>query len=507
MDDKKPTNRNRSKDSYVSQDTTDYDGVRYTPSHRRSEPAPRREIPERQQTQTGAARKKLPAKKQKSQFAIFFITTVFVGVIICVIVFAVVFSSIIGNRNDDPSALLPSPKASASEKAPESISGKSVIAIITKIQSSNKTISLYDLEENKSYSVTVDGTTALKDKYGNSMVLAEYKEGEIVDAVFGDTDNLLKSMQSSTQSWKLVSNAKVDTAAKTISISNATYKYTNDIITVYNGESFDLSTLTPIDVVTVKGYKDTAWYVSLDKSHGVLKVEERPDIISGTIEIDTTIFESLDEPKEINVTEGSHHIVVKGSNIEPFSKEIIVETGETYILDLSEIKLKAGAMTFNINEPDAKLTVNGEEKNPKEPLVLDYGEYEIKVTKEGFGDWSQNIKFDTPNYNVDIKLEKIVQVSKVSIATSPEGAHIYIDNIYVGLSPIDSSVEYGLKTITVKKDGYLEISFPVNIITDNVQLPTITLQEKQENVPTDIPPASAAVKTPPPATAQIDTTE
>ena len=507
MDDHKPrnTDKNSGRPPYPPEDEG---GVYYTPSHARAgegepgaKPPHRPRPPQSGHNQAGYSagrpsgnapqsqppRRKLPAHKQKSQFAVFFITTIFVGTLVLVILFALAWRSV-ANKRDDGGIVSQTPLPSASASAPPlgAVANKPVTALITGT-SPDSQLTLYDLTADKSYSVYANGSTDLKDKFGNAMVFAEFKEGDIVEAAFGETDNLLSSMQSSPQAWKYVTGIKVDSENKTITIANTAYRYTNALVTVHNGSPFSLTELDPVDIVTVKGYKDTAWYVELDKSHGTIVIEKRPDILGGTVEIDTSIYASLDQTQTLKVTEGTHRVVVKGNNIEPFTTEVTISTGQEVTVDLSGIQLKAGIVTFNISEPDAKLTINEESMNPRDPLVLDYGEYIIKITKDGFADWERTITLDTPNYTVTAALEKIVEVCDLTITTDPAGAHIYIDNAYIGLSPVTTSIEYGLKTITVKKEGYVEISFPQTINTPAYSLP-ITLSPATVTVPSPTAP-------------------
>ncbi len=513
MEEKRPPNynMNRKPRPYVTNEDEN-GGVYYSPSRSyeggkpTGGPTPRREgyTPARPPKQTGGGRK-LPPKKQKSQYAVFLITTVFVGIVICLIVFAVVFNSITSGRKDEYEATKPTETSSISSSIDdkeddlpkENISNLEIGAIITDISKTSKNIMLYDIDNEKEYSVFVDNTTLLKDKYGSPIVFAEFKRGDIVQAQFGETDNLLISMQASTSAWKFTSSAKVDTVEKTIKISGATYSYNDNIIAVYKNGTFDIANIDPVDTVTVRGYKDTALYIELEKSHGTLTMEARTDIKNGTLEIDNEIYKTLNEPIEIKVTEGTHKIVIKGDNIEPYSKEIDVESEGVYDLDFPEIVIKAGAVTFKISEPDATLTINGKETSFNNPVELDYGEYDIKITKSGFVSWEKKITLDKPTYEVSATLEKAVQVSKLAITSEPSGANIYIDNIYVGISPLTTSVEYGLRTITVRKSGYIEISFSVDVNTESIPLP-ITLSPVRDDFPSEIPPSGDAVPTLPP---------
>lgn len=425
--------------------------------------------------------KKVPSRRRgsgdrnkKTGYALFLITTIFIGVLVCVFVFAAFYKSIIddkGNGTGNTITATPSVTPTDGPLTTGNDDGQTVsgIGIILGVDSGKKSVGFLDSTTESSSTLFVDGATELRDKYGNSMVFNEFEIGDIVDVQFKKSGNILLYLKISPQYWEHseVTKVKVSPDTKSITYNNEKYGYGDNLIVKYKSENFDITKLSDIDLVTIRGYSDKVLLVDVIKRHGAIILEENTDIINGTVEIDGGDFIAL-EPREVSVLEGRHQIIVRGSNIEPFTTEKTVEAGETYKLDLSEVVFNKGVMSFKINESDVKLTVNGEDRNPSEPLVLDYGEYEIVAEKEGFNKFEKTVTFDTAKLEVEIELERLLKISAITISTTPEGANVYIDDQYVGISPVTVSVTYGSHVITVRKDGYITVDIPIDVSIDSL---------------------------------------
>jgi hypothetical protein len=51
--------------------------------------------------------------------------------------------------------------------------------------------------------------------------------------------------------------------------------------------------------------------------------------------------------------------------------------------------------------------------------------------------------------------------------SAPEGAEVYLDNVYKGLAPCTFTKIIGSQTITLRKDGYSTKSYSVDILDDD----------------------------------------
>lgn len=416
-------------------------------------------------------RKRTKAKKHKSYFAPFLALTVFVGIIIAVISFATVFNAALKNGSNSPvnnPSSLPSftPNVTATPETPVD----EAIGLVVSTNPSAKAVRIYNITEDKEYVLTADGTTLLKDKYGKAVAFSEFKPGDIVEAGYNKKDSTLQTLKMSAQGFILreAQNVKVNISDLTVTVGNETYSFDTNLISTYNGGAYSVGDIDTIDVITLKGYKNKVYYVELVRGHGYIKLSGGEKILNGSLELGSAMSMSLDEKNPLKVPEGSHAVVVTGTNIEPYLSQVQVAKDQTAEVSLKDVSYNAGEVTININEASARLFLNGNEKIAGEKMTLKFGDYSVKVTKEGFSDYETTFNLSEPEYSLDVSLEKIMQVASVTIKTSPPGADVYINNTYVGITPLTTSVEYGSKTITIKMSGYNTIEIPINISNPEV---------------------------------------
>lgn len=412
--------------------------------------------------------KKSASAKKQAEYVRFMFITILCGIIICMVVFFAVFSSINKkNANKDKNT------QQSTELQDESLEltqdELEILALIVSVSTGDNEIGLYNIEKDTELSVVMKAGANMKDQYGQTMSLTQFKAGDIAQVVYNPSDMKYSTLKLSAKAWtqKSVDGLKVNVENSTIALGNKLYKYNNKLITNYKDEVFDISQLDATDVVTLNGYNDVVWSLKLEKSHGTLSFTNKDKIKDGNIEVDTNIFKTLNEVEKITVSEGLHKLVVKGSNIEPITKDIVIEKGKDTVVDLADVKVITATVLINTNVTEYKLYVNGEEKPISEPLMLEYGTYNIKLSKEGYEDAAKDVIVNAENVKLDITLKQIQQTAKMGslkIDTGDvTGASVYVDNAYLGITPLSVKVEYGEHRVTVKKEGYTDISVPVTI--------------------------------------------
>ena len=446
-----------------------YDGVIYTPGRRATK---KRRVQTRR-------------KVKKTNFAIFYAITLFTGIVVCIVVFATMFNSMLPGETAAPK---PTAQASAVKESPTAVAVEQTAGATGLIKTigggSDKIIVIYDVDEFKTYNLIVDNTAELKNKYGQAIAFAELSVGDIVDIVYETRGNLLKSLKHSGQAWehRQATKTAVDYAERTVAVGNDVYSYTDELISLSRGLRFDIENIKPIDVVTLKGYKDKLWYADLVRSHGYLDFSNKELVIDGILEIDNNYAKELADAEKMEILEGSHRVVVRGFNIETYLREITVERGETYILDLNDVQYKMGVVNVNINVEEYSLYINGAETTQGEAVAIDYGDYDMKITKEGYLPWEEKIKINEPIININVELQEELQICKLTINTYPAGAELYIDNSYVGVSPLTTPIVYGRHKLIYKKPGYRTTDF--EFVTDKpAEVFDIYLQEEEPIMP------------------------
>ena len=75
--------------------------------------------------------------------------------------------------------------------------------------------------------------------------------------------------------------------------------------------------------------------------------------------------------------------------------------------------------------------------------------------------------------------------------SAPEGAEVYLDNVYKGLTPCTFTKVIGSQTITLRKDGYTTKSYSVDVLDDDqdVKFSFSDLGIKEETAETTATPA------------------
>ena len=328
--------------------------------------------------------------------------------------------------------------------------------------------------------MTIKGSTFLKDRHNNEIMLTDFAKGEAVTFVYDKSDRLAYVMKSSGGFETVGANISIDFDRKIITDKNGgnVYYYDDKLISCFKDNNTELSKISPDDIVTLRGYKDTLYYVNVTRGHGVIEILNKEKIKNGTIDIDKTIVgKSLSELSTMHIAEGAHNVVVKGDNCEVFIKDIDVEANQTYALDLSQVQIKQGVLLIKANVSDYLLYVNNTPELSREPLILDYGAYAIRIEKEGYKTYEEQIVLDKSQYNINAELEENIPKGKLTVNTTPEYAEVYVDNMKVGIAPLTVELPQGTHNLTVKREGYKDVTFNGVEINNIESQYNITLQE------------------------------
>ena len=452
------------------------EGVYYTPSN---QPVKKSAASTAARKNSGSGKRPLkdspsakPKKKaSKGQYIAFYIITLVVAVAVCLATFAFVLSSVVNNR---PPAGVPGDTSQASNvTTPEqlpvyAIDEISITGVIMDLNHAGRTLEIFDLGSQRSLDFRADNATAMQNRYGEVMSFAQFRPGDIVDARYTEVGGVLSSMNLATAAWERrnVSNLRVNAENRTITLGNEIFRYGDRTISIFNNNPYSIENINPLNVVTLRGMGSDVWFVEVSRGTGLINIVNGENIRDGIIEIDNDVILPLndrgttDEP--IRVQSGNRRIRVRGSNIEDFDTAIDVNPGESAILNLSEVQITAGVVTLNISEPDAVVTINGATVRAAEPQILTYGEYELVIRKEGFRTYESTFELNEPTLVLNIFLEPEIRTVNITVETIPPGAHIYVDNAFVGLSPVTTSVEEGVRMISARMDGFIDVNFPTD---------------------------------------------
>ncbi len=424
----------------------------------------------------------------------FYLIVLIASICVCIAVFILVFSLAVGSNSNKPSSNNNNNNASNivndidTNKEPEITEEEDIqsIGVIENIATSGS-IQFFDIEAQEVVNLKYVANTKLSDQYGKPLVIEEFKNGDVVNYKYNEDSTSINEMSLSKDEFNetKVSKAVNDIDEKTLMINNKLYYYSDRTIIDFDRGSYSASEISDKDVIDISGYDDQIYYINVVKGHGDVHFSKNSSIQNGIIEIDTTESYNIDELTTITLSEGPHKIVVKGDNIDPYVTDILVKAGETTEVSLDLVQQKQGLFVPSISPAGSTVQIDGDIVDTTKPILLNYGPHTITVSKDGYNSFQNTFNITSQETRINVTLEQKVLLGKLNITTDPAGADVYIDNALVGKSPVTQPVEYGNHTIMIRLDGYIDISYPVEVTDTKTQALFFNLQKKTEPVATE----------------------
>ena len=167
---------------------------------------------------------------------------------------------------------------------------------------------------------------------------------------------------------------------------------------------------------------------------------------------------------------GNYQLLAKKNGYRDQIFEVEIFAGRESSLTISGLERPTGVIMVNVDVTSANvylLNYSGEYQLLGEaPITTDllpYNEsYGIKVTKDGYNDYTKYVSINSPEEVVNVELKRMLPTATINI--DPMGSHLILDdNNYPDFTSNKFSLEPGPHPITASKDGYISQ-------TDNVYL-------------------------------------
>jgi len=415
-----------------------------------------------------ATQKQKPAPSggsKKSHLAIFLVTTVFVGVVAAVFVFAMMFNEFSaegdGNtpRQSNTSTTQPENDDTVVQDPLVVEPGRiSFIGLVQDINTANGRIELYDIENSRQQLFFVENDTVLRDKFGIAKTFSQFSVGDVVEIVHEEGTTLVEAMRISAQVttyWEL-RDIVVDEENNTLLVGNSRYAISPRTVVMHRGTPSNVADIATAATARVDIFREQVVFVDILQGSGIIRIPANDRILQGTAEVSNLAFAGLDGETDMRVPEGEHRLIIRGINIEPFEQTVNVTRGGTATVNFEGLELLSGSLTVNINDPLVILTINGEAHMANTLILLENGTYTVSVTRDGFMPFTREITINSNSHEMTVVLQEIVILRQnITITTSPPGARIYVDGTYLGLSPVPVALEHGTYTITMMLEGYM----------------------------------------------------
>lgn len=351
----------------------------------------------------------------------------------------------------------------------------------------DKSVTFLNLELGKRYTLSIDGTTKLYDKYGESISLDQIQKGDVVDITFLKSKKRLTSMKLSSKAWSYsnVERYEINTVRGEVTIGEEVYKLTENTQYLSEGRNMEKMDLNPSDVLSFQGIDSQVVSVFVEKGHGYLRLVNDENFVGGWIEIGQSMIRRITEDMLLTVPEGNYQVNIS-HNGGGGTRNVMINRNEETTLDIGDMEVaeaQFGMVLFSVTPSSAEMYIDGSKVDASLPITLEYGLHQLIVRAEGYQSITQYIRVGQESAGIDIVLDKVDndeddEKSKSSSDTSqtdatsnyykvyvdaPEGAEVYLDGNYVGISPCNFRKNYGSHVITLRKSGYETRSYTVQI--------------------------------------------
>lgn len=355
-------------------------------------------------------------------------------------------------------------------------------AILVARDPENSTLTFLNLELGRRYTLSLDGTTRLYDKYGDSVTLEQIQTGDIVDITFLKTKKHLTTMQISSQAWVYtdVERYEINPVRSEVTIGSQIYKITSNTQYLSGGRNIESMDLNVTDVLTFMGIGNQVLTIRVDKGHGYLRLENDEKFVDGWIEIGQALIQRITEDMLLVVPEGSYQVNITnrgGGGV----KNVVIKRNEETLLDIGDLEIpepQHGVVLFSLDPVSAELYIDGNKVDPSGPIDLEYGLHQLITRATGYRSITQYIRVAQPSVGINITLEindsekedtsetdtdqTTTDYYKIYI-DAPEGVEVYFDGNYVGITPCSFAKRSGAHVVTLRKTGYTTRSYTITV--------------------------------------------
>ncbi len=400
--------------------------------------------------------------------------------------------------------------------------GNEVLGVITKLNRDVQEITIYDIENEESIILSYSGGTNVIDKYGQAISISQLSIGTMVEAVYPKKEAKLSDLKISTKAWEYVgvSNLGIDRSKRVMKIASNKYKYTEDLFILNGMEVISVLELAEMDELTVRGYEETIWSITVTRGHGTVKLVDYEGFLGDNITIGYESMQQIAKDMVIKVREGNFNLTVENADYTATKNITVIRDQETVVSlgDLGPDATKQGLVTFEITPFGADLFVDGKLTSYAVALELSYGEHDIVVSLDGYTTYEGKLKVDKAGTTLRIMLpeedsnedasieETETETGNVNSGTNngtdgnngnqsdssgddadntsnddyeededhliyvqhPIGASVYLNGEFQGISPTSFKKLIGTHVLTFIKEGYETTSYTVEVSNDNL---------------------------------------
>jgi hypothetical protein len=236
-------------------------------------------------------------------------------------------------------------------------------------------------------------------------------------------------------------------------------------------------------------------YLTPVTQYGSISVDSNPDRVTATLDGGSS---QVTPCTFNNVLPGSHTIQLTQAGYQPYSTTVSVSAGKsTYVFGTLTPNAPSTGSIYATSLPQgASVYVDGRYYGPAPQLAsgLSPGFHQVRLSLQGFQDWSGQVQV-TAGATTTVSQTLLASpttrptvapgTGTLQVSSSPAGAQVFLDNAYMGITPITlPGVSTGSHLVLLKLSGYADFEVaaqvaagqttPVSAILVPVTTPTPT---------------------------------
>ncbi len=413
---------------------------------------------------------------------------------------------------------------------------KSVTGIVVENHVNMSQIQVRELESDVICTLTYAPTSQIGGKYESQREGDSISVGEILHVTYNTDNAKIVSATVPEDVWEYqdVRKFSFNKDEDMLLVAGRKFQYTDQ--TYYGSALGEIQAmeLNNQDVLTVRGIGIRAYSVVRTQGHGYIRFTNYNDFMGGIAEVgDRGLMAQIGENMLITAPEGIHRVTLF-KNGRAAAKTVEVASDRETIVDYKDYKEEAGnigEVTFEIEPEGADLYLNGTQVDYSAPVTLNFGKYRLGVALSGYTSYTGILNVKSSSETISISLEeanssvsndatatpgatgtpsssdsdsdtvtKKIDSEHTITVTAPEGAEVFVDNVYKGMAPCTFTKIIGSLTITLSDAGYETKSYSVDILDDgkNAKLSFADLvkEDADDDGTSDSSPTSSPASTP-----------
>lgn len=323
----------------------------------------------------------------------------------------------------------PAPKTNTSVTGNGNAYDSQMLGMVKIIDRGQKTISFYDINEDREFTINYNGATSFTNQYGKEMSAGELEPGQIVDVFYLAGENRIIKMNDSPEAfvYEGIDRMAVNTEKDMIKIGSRNYEYGSSLVVTDGEELLSMMDINKKDELTIRGIGSYVYSISITTGHGYVRFINYEDFVGGYVTVGGEM-ENVTDGMLMAAREGSYRLVMENGELVG-TKNITVLRDREITVDMGEYHIepeRIGTIKFLITPSDSELYINGIRSSYDAPLRLNYGRHKVEVIKDGYQSFTGVLTVaGGPAQNIEIVLAK--ENDKTDVADSGKKPNITIE--------------------------------------------------------------------------------